>query len=77
MSVILAAGPFTAAGSLAFEPLEELLEVAAKGRAPDALVLMGPFVDVEHSAIADGSLPVTFEQLFATQARDIPPPDIE
>ena len=76
MSVLLAAGPLTAAGSLAFEPLEELLEAAATGRAPDALILMGPFVDVEHSAVADGSLPVTFEQLFAEQARSTPPPHI-
>ena len=68
LSVIVAAGPFTAADSLAFEPLDELLESASTGRAPDALVLMGPFVDVEHSMVADGSLPVTFEQLFAAQA---------
>ena len=68
LSVVLAAGPFSVADSLAFEPLEELLAVAAAGRAPDALVLLGPFVDVEQPALADGSLTVTFEQLFSMQA---------
>lgn len=66
--MLVAAGPFTAADSLAFEPLEELLATAATGLAPDALLLLGPFVDIEQAAVADGSLAVTFEQLFVMQA---------
>ena len=69
LSVVVAAGPFTAADSLAFEPLEELLAFAAAGRAPDTLLLMGPFVDSEQALVADGSLAVTFEQLFLVQAK--------
>jgi hypothetical protein len=33
----------------------------------DALVLLGPFVDVEHAAVSSGSLDFTFEELFAAQ----------
>ena len=33
------------------------------------VVLMGPFVDVEHPSVKDGSLDVTFEQLFREQVR--------
>ena len=31
------------------------------------VMLMGPFVDVEHPSVKDGSLDVTFEQLFREQ----------
>ena len=35
----------------------------------DQVLLMGPFVDVEHPSIKDGSLDVTFEQVFREQVR--------
>ncbi len=36
---------------------------------PDLLLLLGPFVDVQQPMVATGLLDVTFQQLFATQAR--------
>ena len=35
----------------------------------DQVLLMGPFVDVEHPSIKDGSLDATFEQVFREQVR--------
>ena len=33
------------------------------------LLLMGPFVDLEHPAVKDGSLDRTFEQVFRDEVR--------
>ncbi|KAK9916416.1 hypothetical protein WJX75_002324 [Coccomyxa subellipsoidea] len=66
VSVAVAVGPFTTSEDLEFAPLAELLGSCRVSR-PDVLLLIGPFVDVEHSLIASGSLDVTFEELFETQ----------
>lgn len=66
MSLAVAAGPFTCADDCAFAPLEALLAWAAAAP-PDVLLLLGPFVDAEHAAVAGGLLPQTFEELFAQE----------
>jgi len=53
LNVMVAAGPYTADDSLAFEPLKALCEKAADSYA-DILVLVGPILDVEHSLLASG-----------------------
>lgn len=53
LSVIYAAGPYTADDNLDFEPLHALCSQAADTYA-DALVLTGPFIDSEHPLIATG-----------------------
>ncbi|PHH68677.1 hypothetical protein CDD83_6015 [Cordyceps sp. RAO-2017] len=53
MSVLFASGPYTADDNLDFEPLHELCGRAADGGA-DALVLTGPFLDVDHPLVAAG-----------------------
>lgn len=70
MSVAVAVGPFTTSEDLDFAPLAELLGSCRASR-PDVLLLIGPFVDVEHSLIASGSLDVTFEELFETQVQSV------
>lgn len=70
MSVAVAVGPFTTSEDLEFAPLAELLGSCRASR-PDVLLLIGPFVDVEHSLIASGSLDVTFEELFETQVQSV------
>lgn len=53
MNVIFASGPYSADDNLDFEPLHAICEQAADSYA-DALVLNGPFIDVDHPLIATG-----------------------
>ncbi|KAI9760883.1 MAG: hypothetical protein M4579_001384 [Chaenotheca gracillima] len=53
LNVLVGAGPYSADDNLDFEPLRALCEKAATTHA-DALVLSGPFLDVEHPALASG-----------------------
>ncbi|PLB38064.1 DNA-directed DNA polymerase alpha subunit POL12 [Aspergillus candidus] len=53
LNVVVATGPYTADDNLAFEPLNELCKNAVDSGA-DALVLLGPFLDIEHPHVAAG-----------------------
>lgn len=53
LNIIYASGPYTPDDNLDFEPLHQLCTVAADTYA-DALVLTGPFIDVDHPLIASG-----------------------
>ena len=53
LSVIFASGPYTAEDNLDFEPLQALCTKAAHEMV-DALVLTGPFLDIEHPLLATG-----------------------
>ncbi|RCI16059.1 hypothetical protein L249_2079 [Ophiocordyceps polyrhachis-furcata BCC 54312] len=53
LNVIFASGPYTADDNLDFEPLHALCSRAADGLV-DAIVLAGPFIDVDHPLIASG-----------------------
>jgi DNA polymerase alpha subunit B len=53
LNLILASGPYTADDNLDFDPLKELCAKAAEEYA-DALLLTGPFLDLEHPLIASG-----------------------
>lgn len=53
LNIIIASGPYTADDNLDFEPLNELCRKAADEHA-DGLVLLGPFLDLEHPLLATG-----------------------
>jgi DNA polymerase alpha subunit B len=53
LNIIFAAGPYTADDNLDFEPLHALCEQASSTYA-DAMILTGPFIDVDHPLIATG-----------------------
>lgn len=53
LNVIIASGPYTADDNLDFEPLHEVCHKAAESYA-DSLILMGPFLDLEHPLLASG-----------------------
>lgn len=53
LNVLFASGPYTADDNLDFEPLHALCSRAADTYA-DALVLNGPFIDMDHPLIASG-----------------------
>ncbi len=64
--MLAASGPFSTSDDLTYAPLTALLSKAADIR-PDALVLIGPFVDEQHPSLAAGDLPVSYEELFERQ----------
>lgn len=53
LNVMIASGPYTADDNLDFEPLHQLCSVAADTYV-DALLLTGPFIDIDHPLIATG-----------------------
>ncbi|BCR88761.1 DNA-directed DNA polymerase alpha subunit POL12 [Aspergillus chevalieri] len=53
LNVMVASGPYTADDNLNFEPLHEICQKAADSLA-DGLVLLGPFLDIEHPLVASG-----------------------
>jgi len=83
LRVWAAAGPFSLASDLDYQPLDDLLLEASQADAPpDALVLVGPFVDAEHPHVAAGRTRVRNADgnTFTLSARDVfiykrePPP---
>ncbi|GAB1206476.1 hypothetical protein APSETT445_005165 [Aspergillus pseudonomiae] len=53
LNIMISSGPYTADDNLDFEPLNEICQKAAESYA-DGLVLMGPFLDIEHPLLASG-----------------------
>jgi DNA polymerase alpha subunit B len=53
LNIMISSGPYTADDNLDFEPLNEICQKAAESYA-DALILMGPFLDIEHPLLASG-----------------------
>ena len=60
LNVIFASGPYTADDNLDFEPLYALCSQAADTYA-DALILTGPFIDMNHPLIATGDFDLPVE----------------
>ena len=55
LSAFVASGPYTTDDNLAFEPLHTLCSRVGEAYA-DALILTGPFLDIEHPLIASGDI---------------------
>ena len=53
LNIMIASGPFTAEDNLDFEPFQELCE-KAEASMVDAIILSGPFLDIEHPMLASG-----------------------
>lgn len=64
--MVIAAGPYTTSEDLSYEPFEELLK-ACERLQPQALLLLGPFVDADHPHIASGTCEEPFDRLFASK----------
>lgn len=68
LRVLTAAGPFTTAANLQYEPLDDFLDIVRHER-PDIAVLTGPFVDSRHQLV-NASLPASFDTVFETRVLD-------
>jgi DNA polymerase alpha subunit B len=53
LNVMIASGPYTADDNLDFEPLQEICNKASESYA-DGLILLGPFLDIEHPLLVSG-----------------------
>ncbi|WEW61022.1 DNA-directed DNA polymerase alpha subunit pol12 [Emydomyces testavorans] len=53
LNILITSGPYTTDDNLEFEPLNALCVKAAEQSA-DILILMGPFLDIEHPLLANG-----------------------
>ena len=53
LNIMIGSGPYTADDNLDFEPLKTLCDKAAEDMV-DGLILMGPFLDIEHPLLATG-----------------------
>ena len=53
LNVIISSGPYTADDNLDFEPLQALCTKASETFA-DVLIMLGPFLDLEHPLVASG-----------------------
>jgi DNA polymerase alpha subunit B len=62
LNVLLGVGPYTADDNLDFEPLHALCSRAADSYA-DALILAGPFLDIDHPLLASGDFDLPDEAL--------------
>lgn len=67
LSIVVAAGPFSSKEDATYEPLQALLTHCTTYPPPDVLVLMGPFVDVDHTLVQSGMLEESYEDVFASQ----------
>jgi len=63
LNIILGSGPYTADGNLDFEPLHALCSQAADSYA-DALILTGPFLDIDHPLVASGDFDLPEEAVI-------------
>ncbi|XP_075222802.1 DNA polymerase alpha subunit B isoform X2 [Lycorma delicatula] len=63
LHVVIAAGPFTQADNLLYQPLEDLVSYI-KQNEPHLAIIIGPIVDVAHSMVIDGSLAETYEEFY-------------
>ena len=62
LNILMGAGPYTADDNLDFEPLHALCSQAADNYA-DALILAGPFIDIDHPLIATGDFDLPEEAM--------------
>lgn len=61
--IAVAAGPYTFANDLNYEPINDLLAYCIKHK-PDVLILIGPFLDADHRLVQDCSMKCSFETYF-------------
>lgn len=79
INLVIAAGPFTNSEDLHYDPLNDLL-LYCKDNKPDCLILVGPFMDSDHSILRgeillDKSFETFFEDML-TSIVDVVGPDV-
>ncbi|KAA8912381.1 hypothetical protein TRICI_003498 [Trichomonascus ciferrii] len=70
LSIVVASGPYTTSDNLLFEPLADLVQHINQTN-PDAVILHGPFIDMNHPMIQSGE----FDVINPFSANDTPVED--
>lgn len=63
LSIVTAAGPFTYPDDLNYEMINNIIAYC-KQHSPNVIVLIGPFLDIDHKLLAEASLKTTYETFF-------------
>lgn len=63
MNLMIAAGPYTLEDNFLYQPFTEFVQVVCDTK-PDAVILMGPFVDAKHPLIESGDIDMFPEEIF-------------
>jgi DNA polymerase alpha subunit B len=58
LAILVSSGPYTTDSNLLYESLHALCE-QAKSTQADALILVGPFLDIEHPLLSSGDIPTS------------------
>lgn len=61
--IVTASGPYALSDSLWFEPLADLVATLIKDT-PDVLILLGPFVSINHPLIENGMIDMSPNEIF-------------
>ncbi|ODQ64213.1 DNA polymerase alpha, subunit B [Nadsonia fulvescens var. elongata DSM 6958] len=59
LKIVACSGPYTTRDNLLFEPLSELITAINEKHKPDAVILMGPFIDTNHPLVQQGDFELT------------------
>lgn len=60
IKIVAVAGPYSTSDNLEFEPLMDLMNFV-KADKPDVVILAGPFVDMNHKAVASGQTTLQYQ----------------
>lgn len=63
INMCIVSGPYTLNDDLTYEPLHNFMAYCKENK-PDLLVMVGPFMDAEHSLLADCVLAESFDSFF-------------
>ena len=60
LKIMSVCGPFTTSDNMEYEPLMDLVNIIQNDK-PDVVILLGPFVDMNHKALRSGQTTLKFQ----------------
>lgn len=63
INMCIVSGPYTLRDDLTYEPLHDLMAYCKQNQ-PDVLILIGPFLDADHSLLVDCVLAESYDSFF-------------
>ena len=69
-SVLIVSGPYSSSEDLSYEPLNEIAALVTQSSF-DLVILIGPFVDVQHPIIQSGDMPNACQQIAKEQVNPL------
>ena len=63
LTMIVSAGPYMTNGAVNTTVIDSLMQVV-KTKRPNVLLMLGPYVDMNHDQISSGNIPCSYEELM-------------